>query len=165
MTHCFRLGMYKQGLLHDLSKYAPTEFIAGCKYYEHGISPHNVARRTVGYSSAWLHHKGRNKHHYEYWIDYDPKNPGMLAGMKMPTKYVVEMFVDRVCACKNYLGQDYRDDSALNYYLRGKDHYVIHKESKALLEKLLRMLAEKGEAKTFSYIKQNILKNTKAFRK
>ena len=72
MTHCFRLGMYRQGLLHDLSKYSPAEFIAGCIYFAPGISPHNIARQKVGYSAAWLHHKGRNKHHFEYWLDYDP---------------------------------------------------------------------------------------------
>ena len=35
------------------------------------------------YSSAWLHHKGRNKHHLEYWIDYTTNKSG-LGGMKMP---------------------------------------------------------------------------------
>lgn len=157
MTHCFRLGMIRQGLCHDLSKYSLTEFIPGCKYYIEGGSPHNEARRLIGYSEAWLHHKGRNKHHYEYWIDYDGTKTGTLAGMKMPMKYVVEMFVDRVCACKNYLGDQYTDHSALDYYNRGKDHYVIHEETRALLEEMLTMLAQCGEEETFRYVKKEIL--------
>ena len=157
MTHCFRLGMYRQGLLHDLSKYSPAEFIAGCIYFAPGISPHNIARQKVGYSAAWLHHKGRNKHHFEYWLDYDPKSGMPLSGMKMPMKYVVEMFVDRVCACKNYAGNDYNDSSALNYYNRGKDHYIIHPDAQSLLEALLQMLANKGEEETFRYIKTQVL--------
>lgn len=70
MRGCFQVGLIRQGLLHDLSKYSPTEFIVGCRYYQGNMSPNNAEREAVGYSSAWLHHKGRNKHHLEYWIDY-----------------------------------------------------------------------------------------------
>ena len=69
MKHCFRVGLYKQGLTHDLSKYSPTEFIPGVKYFQGDRSPNNAQREHEGYSSAWLHHKGRNKHHFEYWTD------------------------------------------------------------------------------------------------
>ena len=58
MKGCFQVGLIKQGLLHDLSKYSPTEFIVGCKYYQGNMSPNNAEREAVGYSSAWLHHKG-----------------------------------------------------------------------------------------------------------
>ena len=70
MKACFQVGLYRQGLLHDLSKYGWTEFRVGCRYYQGTRSPNNAEREEKGYSSAWLHHKGRNKHHYEYWIDY-----------------------------------------------------------------------------------------------
>ena len=29
--YCFRCGLYKRGLLHDLSKYSPTEFLESIK--------------------------------------------------------------------------------------------------------------------------------------
>ena len=78
MHYCFRIGLYKQGLLHDLSKYTPSEFLVGCKYYQGDVSPNNAEGKDKGYSSAWLHHKGRNKHHMEYWIDYGvPPEPAM----------------------------------------------------------------------------------------
>ena len=100
MKGCFRVGLYKQGLLHDLSKYMPSEFLVGCKYYQGDVSPNNAEREDRGYSSAWLHHKGRNKHHMEYWIDYGmPSEPAMV-GMRMPDNYVVEMFIDRMSASK-----------------------------------------------------------------
>ena len=76
MKGCFAVGLYKQGLLHDLSKYTPTEFLVGCKYYQGTMSPNNAERKDKGYSSAWLHHKGRNKHHMEYWIDYGVPDEG-----------------------------------------------------------------------------------------
>lgn len=159
MKACFSVGLYKQGLLHDLSKYTPSEFLIGVKYYRGDISPNNLERKEKGYSSAWLHHKGRNKHHLEYWIDYsmDPDGPPMI-GMRMPDKYVVEMFIDRMSASKNYQKEKYTDRSALDYYLKGKDRHILHPEVRELLERLLYMLAEKGEAATLEYIRNEVLK-------
>ncbi|MBQ8086353.1 MAG: catalase [Lachnospiraceae bacterium] len=162
MKYCFKLGMYKQGLLHDLSKYGPTEFLVGVKYYQGDRSPNNAEREDKGYTSAWLHHKGRNKHHLEYWIDYDMEK-GCMTGCKMPVKYVVEMFCDRIAASRNYNGDKYTDRFPLDYYNKGKSKYMLHEESAALLEKLLTMLAEEGEEKTFAYIRKEIL--TKEVRK
>ena len=98
---CFKVGMYKQGMLHDLSKYKPVEFMAGVKYYKGYMSPNNAQKKAEGLSTAWLHHKGRNKHHFEYWIDYGADPTQGLQGMKMPVRYVVEMFIDRMSASKN----------------------------------------------------------------
>ena len=64
MQNCFRVGLFKQGLLHDLSKYSPAEFLTGVHYYQGDRSPNAAEREEKGYSSAWLHHKGRNKHHF-----------------------------------------------------------------------------------------------------
>lgn len=159
MKHCFQCGLYKQGLLHDLSKYSWTEFSVGVKYYQGNRSPNNAEREAKGYTSAWLHHKGRNKHHLEYWIDYSLNPEEGLAGMEMPVNYVVEMFCDRIAACKNYNPDTYTEDAPLAYYERGKNKYPMHPNTRALLEKLLHMLAEEGEAKTFAYIRLEVLKN------
>ena len=83
MKECFKIGLYKQGLTHDLSKYSPTEFLVGCKYYQGNRSPNEIERREKGYSAAWLHHKGRNKHHLEYWIDYAADGSGMCGGCRL----------------------------------------------------------------------------------
>ncbi len=155
--YCFRAGMYRQGIMHDWSKYSPVEFIAGVKYYQDGKrSPNFGEKEQRGYSSAWLHHKGRNKHHFEYWIDFsmDPKEG--LQGMPMPTRYVLEMFFDRIAASKNYNRKNYNDAFPLAYYNKNKDHYLLHPDARRLLEKLLNMLAKKGEKETFDYIKREI---------
>lgn len=158
MQGCFKVGLYKQGLLHDLSKYSPSEFIVGAKYYQGNRSPNNAEREDIGYSSAWLHHKGRNKHHYEYWIDYSAKEiPGGMAPAPMPDRYIVEMFMDRIAASKVYNGKNYTDKSPLAYYESGKDLGLFHKKTKKKLELLLHMLAEKGENYTFRYIRKRIL--------
>ena len=158
--YCFKLGIYRQGLMHDLSKYSPSEFIPGVKYYQDGHrSPNNAQREDEGVSKAWLHHKGRNKHHFEYWIDYDDDGSRtVLAGMKMPVKYVAEMFCDRIAASRIYNKEKYKDSDPLDYYIKGLGHYIMHPETDALLHKLLQMLADKGEEYTFEYIKKNVLK-------
>ena len=158
MKHCFKVGLYKQGLLHDLSKYSPSEFIPGVKYYQGNRSPNNAQREAEGCSTAWLHHKGRNKHHYEYWIDYTSDKDAVMAGMKMPVNYVIEMFCDRVAASKIYNKEKYTDSDALKYYLKGKGKYIMHPQTEKQLVKLLVMLSEKGEEAAFEYIKNRVLK-------
>ena len=153
--NCFRCGLYKQGLLHDLSKYSWAEFSKGVIYFQGDRSPNDAEREAKGYTSAWLHHKGRNKHHLEYWIDYDVKKSGAgMVGMKMPDNYIIEMFCDRVAASKIYQGDKYTDASALEYYNRGRGRYILHPYVQKKLELLLTMLAEKGEDYTFAYAKK-----------
>lgn len=163
MEGCFKVGLYRQGILHDLSKYTPSEFFVGCKYYQGDRSPNNAERETKGVSTAWLHHKGRNKHHYEYWIDYNIEAGMGLKGMYMPVRYVVEMFMDRIAASKNYQGSLYKDSSPLEYYRRGPADELIHPDSRRLLEKLLLMLANQGEEVTFAYIRQKLLPNASRY--
>ncbi len=159
---CFQVGLYRQGLLHDLSKYSPVEFLAGAKYYQGTRSPNNAEREATGRSLAWLHHKGRNRHHYEYWIDYATRpSPGFadkpgLVGCKMPGRYVIEMFMDRVAASKIYRADAYVDSDPLKYYEQGSTRMFMHPDTADLLEKLLRMLAEEGEEKTFRYIREHL---------
>ncbi|MCI8536537.1 MAG: catalase [Hungatella sp.] len=154
MKYCFKVGLYKQGLLHDLSKYSPEEFWTGVYYYQGNRSPNAAEREVHGFSKAWLHHKGRNKHHFEYWIDFSIKKDDGLVGHKMPLNYVIEMVMDRIAASRIYKGKDYTDRSALEYYQREKNFIVINPETRKLLERLLSMLAEKGERKTFAYMRK-----------
>lgn len=162
MEGCFRLGLYWQGLTHDLSKYTWPELRIGIRYYRDNQSPHNGEREKYGYSTAWLHHKGRNKHHAEYWIDYtadpDPADRH-VTGMKMPVKYLVEMFVDRVSASKNYRKEKYKDSDPLQYYEKRKHYMVVHEDTRKQLEILLHMLADVGEEETFRYIRRHVLRN------
>ncbi len=153
IKHCFKAGIFWQGLRHDLSKYTPTEFVPGMKYYTGTRSPNEGERELYGYSLAWIHHKGRNKHHFEYWTDYNPVSK-VVEPVKMPVRYVAEMFCDRVAAGKIYKGENYNDQSPIEYFLSGKGRRVIHPETSQLLEDLLVMLSEKGEEETFKYIKK-----------
>lgn len=143
--YCFRAGLYYQGLTHDLSKYSPSEFWVGAKYFQGTRSPNNAEKEDRGYSSSWLHHKGRNKHHYEYWIDYSGKREPVLAGMEMPVRFVVEAFFDRVAACRTYQKEAYTNASPWIYYEKGRGFLIMHPTSIAQLETLLEVLAKNGE--------------------
>lgn len=159
MGYCFKVGLYRQGLLHDMSKYMPSEFLIGCRFYQGDRSPNNAEREEKGYSSAWLHHKGRNKHHFEYWTDYSMEKKGCeMAGVKMPRNYVVEMLMDRISASKIYNGNAYTDHDPLVYYELGKTHYLLHPQTAAQLEKMLHILDEHGEAYLIDYVKNHFLK-------
>lgn len=158
MLHCFRCGLYKQGILHDLSKLSPLEFWAGAKYYQGNQSPNNAQRASIGYSSAWLHHKGRNRHHFEYWIDYSTGKGNPLSGMRMPNKYIAEMVCDRVAASKTYKGNAYKQSDPWEYYEHSKHHYLMHPEVQELLEKCLITLRDCGEDKMFEFIKSEMLR-------
>lgn len=152
MRHCFRAGIGFQGLFHDLSKYSPAEFIPGAKYYQGTRSPNERERELFGYSSAWLHHKGRNKHHFEYWVDLDPATK-LYGPVPMPLRYVKEMFCDRVAASKIYQGKNYTDAHPLAYFRGGNARAKMHPSTADLLEGWLAMLAEEGEERTFAHIR------------
>lgn len=83
MHYCFRAGMYKQGLLHDLSKYNLWNFWLDVTPSGETEVP-TMQREDTGISKSWLHHKGRNKHHFEYWVDYAPGDEHIINGVPMP---------------------------------------------------------------------------------
>lgn len=158
--HCFKIGLYWQGLTHDLSKYSPEEFWTGVRYYQGTRSPNAAEREAIGYSGAWLHHKGRNKHHYEYWVDISLHKEEGLVGNKMPVRYVAEMVCDRIAACEVYRGKDYTPSAPLEYYEHTKKYITIHPETRALLEKVLIMLSKEGEEAAYTYLRSLLKKGS-----
>ena len=157
MKGCFAMGLIWQGLTHDLSKYSPTEFWNGARYYQGVRSPNARERELKGYSQAWMHHKGRNRHHYEYWTDMS-KVTGRYEAVPMPRRYLAEMVADRVAACKVYEGQGYTPGSALAYLERSREKNLMNPQTRQELAFLLTMLRDEGEKKTFRYIRKLVLK-------
>lgn len=150
---CFRAGIGFQGLFHDLSKYSPTEFIPGVRFYTGNESPNNGERRSCGYSLAWMHHKGRNKHHFEYWYDYDMVTKKIVP-VDMPDRYIKEMCCDRIAASKVYNKENYTTKSPLNYLQKSTAREKMTETTYRKLLYLLTMLAEKGEKETLKRMRQ-----------
>ena len=157
MAGCFRVGLYWQGLTHDLSKYSPTEFLQGARFYQGVRSPNAAEREVKGYSEAWMHHKGRNRHHYEYWTDMNMERR-VYESVPMPRKYLVEQVMDRRAACIVYQGKNYTPASPLEYFLKSRERSLMHPQNQQELEHILTMLRDKGEKVTFRYLKQEVLR-------
>ena len=113
--YSIKAGIPIRGLLHDMSKYSPVEFFEGAKYFDGHRSPTHLAKMDKGYSRAWLHHKGRNKHHLEYWEDVTDHYSEYYAAF-MPYKYIVESLCDRISAGITYKGKEFNNKEPLNYW-------------------------------------------------
>jgi hypothetical protein len=143
---CLKAGIPFRGLIHDLSKYSPTEFIESIKFYVGTHSPITEAKKTNGYSKAWLHHKGRNKHHYEYWYDATAPEKTPI----IPYKYAVEMVCDTLAAGKTYLGKSWTNSSQLDYWNRTKDLRYINQKTAKFLEAVYIQVSKYGIDKTIT---------------
>ena len=152
---CFKMGLYWQGLTHDLSKYHPIEFMNGVKFFTGKASPHVGERAFFGYSKAWLHHHNTNKHHVEYWTDISPET-GKATKIQVPTRYIAEMLCDRVAASQTYLKDKFTDRAPLEYYLSHIDENEMHNDTRSQLEKLLCIMAESGSDEMFSTVKRMV---------
>ena len=161
IANCARAGILWQGLRHDLSKYSPTEFIPGAKFFQGDRSPNEKEREIYGSSRAWMHHKGRNRHHYEYWNDYNAvreegKSP--IIYVQMPRKYVVEMLMDRISASETYRGTQYTQHDPLKYFLNGRGRTLMHPQTAKELERMLRILDRRGQAELDRFVRDYYLK-------
>jgi len=116
-----RAGIPIRGLFHDLSKFSRVEFWESVRFYENGKrSPLANSREIQGYSLAWLHHKGRNKHHLEYWVDADLKEQPII-----PRKYLFETICDKLSASIVYEGKNWNNSSELNYWINKEKGKVL----------------------------------------
>lgn len=140
LIECFKKGLYWQGIIHDLSKYSITEFKESARYFQGTETPINKIKAELGYSYAWLHHKGKNKHHWEYWTDFFD---GKIKACPIPKKYIQEMCCDMIGASKAYLKGKYNKSEPLIYFLERKDKFLMTEENKKYLEELLVENAQK----------------------
>ena len=132
-----------QSAMHDMSKFSPTEFMPSARYFQGDRSPIEKEREEVGYSAAWLHHKGHNPHHWEYWCEWD-ENGGNTVANKIPWDYVVEMVCDWVGAGKVYESTQWTPSSPIRYYNMCRKNRHFHPETEKLTVKLLETIRDKG---------------------
>jgi len=137
---CCKCGQFWRGLVHDLSKYSREEFWESVKYYTGTGSPLNECRKANGYSGAWLHHKGRNKHHLEYWYDWESD-----VQYYMPYKYAVECICDKIAATKCYRGKTYEPSMVLDHWSRVGSKVPTNPKMKEFFDKVFSDLIELGE--------------------
>lgn len=137
---CCKVGQPWRGLVHDLSKYSPTEFWEGVKYFNGKHSPITDAKKDKGYSQAWLHHKGRNKHHTDYWVDLSAPDKTPI----IPYQYVAEMLCDKLAAGMVYKGKDWTKEYELDYWLNERDKTLVNDQVEALITEFLTQVSKDG---------------------
>ena len=147
---CCKVGQPWRGLVHDLSKYSPTEFWEGVKYFNGKHSPITDAKKDKGYSQAWLHHKGRNKHHTDYWVDLSAPDKTPI----IPYQYVAEMLCDKLAAGMVYKGKDWTKEYELDYWLNERDKTLVNDQVEALITEFLTQVSKDGIDKVLT--KKNV---------
>lgn len=150
--NCCKAGIPWRGLIHDLSKYSPQEFFPSVKHFQGNRSPNEGEREDYGYSLAWMHHKGRNKHHFEYWRDLNVQTR-QYEPVEMPLIYVKEMFCDRIAASKVYKGKDFDKTAPFRYFNLGSAAKKMHPNTALLLSSMLQAYAEKSDKEAFRYVR------------
>lgn len=134
--YCCKFGIPWQGIIHDLSKFSPTEFFESVKYFQGDASPIPVCKKLNGYSKVWQHHKGRNKHHYEYWTDnYD----NGTTFIEIPSKYVLELLADWFAAGRTYHGKNFTENDEYDWWVNKRDnmHPAINVNTLHVIDKLM----------------------------
>ena len=139
---CKACGIAWQGFVHDLSKFSHAEFAPSAKYFQGNRSPIDAEKEAIGYSSAWMHHKGHNPHHWEYWTDFD--KDGTIIANPIPTKYVIEMVCDWVGAGMVYAKGTWKQSDPLDYYNKVRAGRHFNPKTEELILKLLVCIKEKG---------------------
>lgn len=147
--YCFKCGQYKRGLLHDNSKFGPTEFFTSARYFQGDSSPIDAEKREKEYSLAWQHHKGHNPHHWEYWLDElgTRKNKPI----KMPWPYLVEMMCDWIGAGKVYNEGKWTTAEPINFFEKKRPYMILNPRTEKVVVYLLELIRDRG-LNAFCYI-------------
>ena len=154
--NCCYAGIPLQGILHDLSKYSPTEFLESVKNYSGDRSPIDNLKDKGEISMTWLHHRGRNKHHWEYWIDNLSDGPDALL---MPEKYAIEMLCDFLGAGQAYMGKNWTMSSPYEWWQTKKDHCLMHPATKMFINNIFTLMKD-NEFKYKNYLNPEFLRDS-----
>lgn len=166
--NCCKAGMPIRGLCHDLSKYSPTEFWESIKYFQGNRSPIDACKEVNGYSMAWMHHKGRNPHHYEHWQDNFDKGG---QAVQMPFKYALELVCDYLAAGRAYMKKDFSYIAEYDWWCgKKKNPIAMHPQTKEFIELMLNQmridgnndcLAKPVAKHIYNIAERNVLKEVK----
>lgn len=139
---CVACGIWWQGIIHDFSKFGFTEFVSSAEHFQGNRSPIEAEKEEIGYSKAWLHHKGHNKHHWEYWTDFS--DYGDIIANEIPYKYVVEMVCDWIGAGKAYSKDKWNQADPINYFNAHRKGRYFHPDTEKLLITFQECIRDRG---------------------
>lgn len=118
-------------LIHDWTKLLPKEWFPYAEVFYNEDGSNRRFHSTKEFDSAWNHHIHWNKHHWQYWVLIHDN--GTQTCLEMPELYVREMVADWLGAGKAITGKW----GAKDWYAQKKDGIKLHKNTAALVERLL----------------------------
>lgn len=124
-----KLGIPLRGILHDLSKFKPSQWFPYVNYFCASDAAKPKAKEAFEY--ACLEHYHLNPHHWQYWILR--KDNGETKILPMSDQYRREMLADWRGAGRAKNG--YNDSR--EWYLKNKDKMLLHQETRDWVEKQL----------------------------
>jgi len=142
MLECFKRCLFIQGLIHDMSKFMPIEFVSYAQFFCSKGQPENRgftvqsgndSLKESRMERGWLHHIHLNKHHWNYWVSVEPG--GKLQIFDMPYRYIVEMVCDWEGASKALRG---KAASAKEWYESEGKKLILSSRTRRVVERLLR---------------------------
>jgi hypothetical protein len=130
LIECWEEGLYIQGLLHDISKFTPNEFIP---YAQKFYSNKKDEITETKWKYAWLNHQHKNKHHWNYWIVNQEKREAL----PMPRKYLIEMWCDWRSFSRKW-GRRVKEADLTEKMIKSEG-VILHPKTRQELEELISM--------------------------
>jgi hypothetical protein len=121
---CLKIFQPIHGIMHDMSKFRPSEFFPYAKVYG-GDYAYKYFEVEQDFDTAWLLHQHRNKHHWDYWVGSDGKP------VPIPPRYIKQMIADWRAMGRKF------GDTALEYYQKNNDRMILAKETRMTIEYVL----------------------------
>jgi hypothetical protein len=135
MVACTKEGMILRGILHDLSKFTPSEFTGYANFF---FNPDGSRKEDLdanseeikrAFGDAFLHHQTSNAHHWQYWIK---RTNGHTVVNPMPADIAAEMICDWIGAARaNYQNEP---GIPLPWYKQNRSRILLHTDTRNYIE-------------------------------
>lgn len=140
-------GIIWRGLLHDMSKFFPSQWFPYANYF-YGKKGDDITkgRDETGYYKptdtgdkafdfAWLLHQKWNRHHWQWWIL--PEDEGGVKILPMTEPYLKEMICDWIGAGKaqgHFSPKNDKYFETRNWYRKNRNKMQLHPATREWIE-------------------------------
>lgn len=123
LLECLKVGLVWRGLVHDLSKFRPSEFFAYAQhYFGEGDDPFGET-----FPPCWLLHLRRNDHHWQWWVNVTLDGRAEVFPMSPAARQ--EMLCDWKAA-----GRAKGHPCTRRWYAENRDRMLLHPETRKWIE-------------------------------
>lgn len=150
MIECFRFGLIWRGIMHDMSKLRPSEFIPYANFFYGNGNDIRSRRDKSGYYKptdtgdkefdfAWLFHQKRNSHHWQWWVL--PEDGGGLKVLEMSDVAILEMVCDWLGAGKaqgKFSPKNDKFKETRAWYSVNKEKMQLHPKTRRIVEYIIK---------------------------